>query len=137
MQIENTRLKSFSFAEPIYRIPRMKETEKPNPPNRVKELRLAKDLTQEGLADLISENYQNIQRIENQKMPLTHWWMEQIAKALKCQPWELIADPEKVYPPSDKRIVHAYRKLKGAKKLAVDEFMSLNDENGDSKKMAG
>lgn len=52
--------------------------------------------------------------------------IERICKALGMPAWCLFVDPDKVYPLEDKKIVEAYRKLRGAKKLAVDEFMGLN-----------
>lgn len=67
------------------------------PSNRIREIRIqtidrktGKPFTQEGLADVIGTDYQQIQKLEKPTIPLTHTWMIRLARALGCEPYELI-----------------------------------------------
>lgn len=63
---------------------------------RIKELRLARGLTQGELADMIGTSTQSVHRLEQGKQPLTTEWMELFASALDVPVTDLIADPPTV-----------------------------------------
>ena len=60
--------------------------------NRIKELREARGMTQEGLADAVGTSFQQISRLENGTRRLTVEWMRRIAGALAVHPAALFSD---------------------------------------------
>lgn len=58
--------------------------------NRIEIIRKQKGLTQEQLAKLLNCNQGVIQKIEKGITKLNTVWMRKIAKALECEPWELL-----------------------------------------------
>lgn len=66
--------------------------------NRIRELREEKGLTIEELAERVGTKYQNIQRIEVGRMPLTEKWMRQIAPHLGVAPGSLLSDDDDSEP---------------------------------------
>lgn len=66
-------------------------------PNRIRDLRTARGLTQEGLAALLGEDTSiaTVSRLESGRMTLTLPWMERISDALGIMPHEIIARPGK------------------------------------------
>ena len=59
-------------------------------PNRIRELREARALTQAGLAQLAATTPQQIGRLEEGKRRLTVEWLIRLARALGCSPADLI-----------------------------------------------
>jgi len=60
--------------------------------NRIKEIREAAGLTQEGLAELVGTTGNHIWRLESGNTQLTQHWMTVLAEALHCAPADLIAN---------------------------------------------
>jgi transcriptional regulator with XRE-family HTH domain len=61
-------------------------------PNRILEIRTARGLTQEELADLVSTSPQQIARLEKGQRKLTDEWMGRLAPALKVRKSELLVE---------------------------------------------
>jgi transcriptional regulator with XRE-family HTH domain len=61
-------------------------------PNRIKELREARDMTQEALADAARTSFQQISRLENGSRKLTEEWMRRLGDALGVAPCALMSD---------------------------------------------
>lgn len=59
--------------------------------NRIKELREAAGLSAEQLAKAIGTTQPTVTRLENGARQLTEHWMRKLAKALGCQPGDLLA----------------------------------------------
>lgn len=62
-------------------------------PNRIKELRKKRNLTQTQLAAMTNSSRQQIYRLEKDRTDLSSSWVKRIAAALNCEPWELL-DPD-------------------------------------------
>lgn len=60
------------------------------PPNRIKELREDRGLTLEQLAEKVGTSHTQISRLEHGKRRLDINWMQRVAKALVCQPQDLM-----------------------------------------------
>lgn len=62
--------------------------------NRIEIIRKSRSpkITQEQLADACNTTKQTIGRLANGKQPLTVEWMEKIAAALGCEPYELLTE---------------------------------------------
>lgn len=60
--------------------------------NRIKELREARGLTLQEVADVAGTSLQQIQRLENGVRRLTDEWMRRIAPILRVHPAELLLD---------------------------------------------
>lgn len=60
--------------------------------NRIREIREAAGLTQDGLAELVGTTGNHIWRLENGRAKLTQDWMSAIAEVLHCSPADLIAN---------------------------------------------
>jgi transcriptional regulator with XRE-family HTH domain len=58
--------------------------------NRIKEIREAAGLTQEGLAELVGTTGNHIWRLESGNTQLTQQWMTLLAEALHCHPADLM-----------------------------------------------
>jgi transcriptional regulator with XRE-family HTH domain len=58
-------------------------------PNRLRELRRARGMTQDALARLVNTSHATIQRLETGRRRLTDEWANLIAPALHCSPNEL------------------------------------------------
>lgn len=59
--------------------------------NRIKELRRARGLTQDGLGRLIGTGRSQIVKLERGERRLTVEWMRRLARALECHPADLLA----------------------------------------------
>ena len=60
--------------------------------NRIEAIRLAKDLTQEQLAEMCGTSHSTIQRLEKGERRLSDRWIWKLSKALNCHPGELFAE---------------------------------------------
>ena len=84
-------------------------------PNRIKELRDARGLSQEGLACECHTTHTTIGKLENGDMQLTLNWMRRIAAALDCKPVDLLHEDDLAY------------KLGPEEMTVLDIFSRLND----------
>ena len=60
--------------------------------NRIKIIRENRKLSREALANLVGCGKMQIYRMETNRVDLTLNWIERLAKALECQPYELLPD---------------------------------------------
>ena len=74
------------------------------PTNRVRELRLRRDLTQEELAKLVGSSQGNISKIESGRNDLMDAdLIVKLSRALRVQPWELFVGGSRVQRTSPHR----------------------------------
>lgn len=81
--------------------------------NCIKEMRKKKHVTQVQLSKLLGVSQGAIQMIETGQRGLDIGWMNKIAKALDCEPWELL--PKEMQPnitPEEMEVLRAVRKAK-------------------------
>lgn len=80
-------------------------------PNRIRELRLAKDWSQQALAELVGVSKVTISDLERGKMQLTLDYMKRIAKALGVTPGELLSQDDNPLLPTgnERELVERYR----------------------------
>lgn len=103
---------------------------RPNPgmPNRIRELRAARNLTMAQLAELADTSEQTISRIERGIRQLTDNWIRRIANALDVHPFELlvpdIQDPHSTPKDlQDIEILRVWRRLNEDERRVVARFM--------------
>lgn len=85
--------------------------------NRIRELREARGLTQEQIAEAADTTFQQISRLEKGKRRLTDDWMRRLAPVLGVAPGALLVDK----PPDIVRLVQQPKKFR----LAADEIALL------------
>jgi SOS-response transcriptional repressor LexA len=71
--------------------------------NRIKELREARALSQDALAQRVGTTRQTIFRLEANQRRLSDVWIAKIAKALDCDPGELLSDRPPAAAPDNAR----------------------------------
>jgi transcriptional regulator with XRE-family HTH domain len=91
-------------------------------PNRIRELREAKGLSQYELGQLAGTGNQQISRLEMGARSLTLEWMKRLSAALGCQPWELLAEDEGMGT-SELHAMRLFRGLDDARKQHVIEML--------------
>ncbi|MBT2748276.1 helix-turn-helix transcriptional regulator [Lysobacter sp. ISL-42] len=82
--------------------------------NRIRELREARRLSLEELADLVGTSNQQISHLENGRRRLTVDWLQRIGGALGCHPWALVCLKESendAAAPQEILLLTAYRAL--------------------------
>lgn len=87
--------------------------------NRLKELRKAKGLTLEALAKRVRSSNQQISNLENGKRRLNLDWIERLAEALGCHPFELLADQPLPRTREERLLLELFRDLNGEQRRAV------------------
>lgn len=90
--------------------------------NRLKELRKAKKLTQEQLADMVGVSQSLIALIEKGKRDIDFTLAEQLAKALNVKPYELMPlewQPQPITP-AEQQILDMIRKTTAADNSAAE-----------------
>jgi len=68
--------------------------------NRIRQIRKAKGLTQQKLADLVGTSQPQIKRLEKGERGLDLFWMDRLSKALRCSPSDLIDESSGMAEPS-------------------------------------
>jgi transcriptional regulator with XRE-family HTH domain len=61
-------------------------------PNRLRELREARGLTLEDLAQRLGTTNQQVSHLELGKRQLTVDWLRRLGLALECHPWAIVED---------------------------------------------
>jgi transcriptional regulator with XRE-family HTH domain len=96
--------------------------------NKVRELRIAKGLTQEGLADLIGCSFQQVSRLENSSRKLSIEWRLKLAPHLGSELLDITPQRDNVSPtfesetinkPDELRLIRFYRDLAEDERSAV------------------
>jgi transcriptional regulator with XRE-family HTH domain len=80
-------------------------------PNRIRELRKARGLKIEQLADRVGCGITYVSDIERGKRELSYHWMKRFARALKVQPADLLAEEgqQPLLAPDERELVDLYR----------------------------
>lgn len=86
--------------------------------NRIKELRKARGLTLEALAGRVRSSNQQISNLENGKRRLNLDWLERLAVALECHPFELLADEPLPRTGEERLLLELFRDLNGEQRGA-------------------
>ena len=76
-----------------------------DPPNRLREWRLAAGLSQEELAEKVGSTGQSIGRYEAGRRSVTLEMLALFARALDCRPADLLADPESVLDDRQRKLL--------------------------------
>lgn len=79
--------------------------------NRISQLRRAQGLTLQQLADRVGTTNQQISHLEKGRRKLSIDWMERLAAALACQPFELLSAPPKGIASSGEMLTERERDL--------------------------
>jgi DNA-binding XRE family transcriptional regulator len=61
--------------------------------NRIAQIRKARGMTQQELADQVGAHWITISKLERGIIKLTTEWMEKVANPLRVHPWELLPNP--------------------------------------------
>ena len=83
--------------------------------NRVREIRKAKGITLNELAEITGMTYSACQKIDAGTVDLDTKWMQKLAIAFDCEPWELL--PKEMQPnitPEEMEVLRAVRKAKNS-----------------------
>ncbi|MCM8734612.1 helix-turn-helix transcriptional regulator [Azospirillum sp. A1-3] len=93
-------------------------------PNRIKELREARGLSLQSLADAVNSSPQQMSRLERGERRLSDHWMALIAPALGVEPWELMPGaPVKAAAAGDKdRFFEIFNSLDDERKRRLEEL---------------
>lgn len=94
--------------------------------NRIKELRKKKNLTQKQLAALVGLDYTHVGRIENGERTLDVEYLPIFAKALDCEPWELLPlDMQPKINPKDLELIKLLKAITKSNE-AIDTDTNIN-----------
>jgi transcriptional regulator with XRE-family HTH domain len=94
--------------------------------NRVREIRNAKGMTLNELAEKTGMTYSAVQKIDSGRVDLDTNWMQKLSIVFDCEPWELL--PKEMQPdisPDEMEIIRAVRKAKEVT-AKTDEVSSTN-----------
>lgn len=79
--------------------------------NRIAEVRRARGLTLKRLAELVGTSNQQISHLEKGRRRLTVEWMERIAKALDCHPFDLLGEGASPRNARERAMIELFRGL--------------------------
>ena len=79
--------------------------------NRIKELRRAKNLTLQELAELVGSSNQQISQLETGRRRLNVDWLERLSKELGCHPLEILDDGVWAKTEKEKILLELFRGL--------------------------
>lgn len=92
-------------------------------PNRIREVRRQRKLSQEVLGEMVGCTNQQISNLENGRVQLTHDWLRRLAKALHCAPADFLAVSDTAaalaLPSPVKAIADLLGDLSNAEQMAV------------------
>lgn len=94
--------------------------------NCIKDMRKKAQLTQTQLAQRLGISQGAIQKLETGERGLDVEWMEKIAKALNCEPWELL--PKEMQPNIDQNELKLINLLRELNKNQI-KTDNLSDEH--------
>ena len=77
--------------------------------NRIAELRKARGLTLQALADLVGASNQQISHLEKGRRGLTVDWVDRIADALGCHPFDLLDAPPQAKTERERALLELFR----------------------------
>ena len=77
--------------------------------NRIAELRKARGLTLQALADQVGASNQQISHLEKGRRGLTVDWVDRIADALGCHPFDLLDAPPQAKTERERALLELFR----------------------------
>lgn len=94
--------------------------------NKIREIREARGLSQEDLAQALNTFNQQISHLELGKRRLTWEWMMRIAGVLECHPTDLVAAPapEAMANPAEAKLLDDFRRLSAREQRTVRTMAS-------------
>lgn len=105
--------------------------------NRLKQLREAQGLSLVALAARVETSGQQISHLELGKRHLTVEWLERLASALGCHPWEIVGDAART-DPREEELLQIYRTLDAADRDALlSQAASKLHNTGSTKSTSG
>lgn len=96
--------------------------EKPQASNRIAELRKEAGLSQERLAGMLNSGRSTVVKLERGEMALSQDWMERIARAIGCEPWELLPNSPRLTE-EDRAMLARFHALPPEKRKAFLEVL--------------
>jgi len=88
--------------------------------NRIAELRKARGLTLQALADMVGASNQQISHLEKGRRGLTVDWVDRLAEALDCHPFDLLDAPPQAKSERERE------------RALLELFRSMSDEQQDA-----
>ena len=79
--------------------------------NRIRELRKAKGLTLQALADRVQASNQHISHLESGRRRLTTDWIERLAEGLDCDPFALLDAKAEEITEQERLLLKVFRTL--------------------------
>jgi len=97
-------------------------------PNRIRELRAARNLTLEEVAERAATTPQQVSRLERAQRRLTDQWMQRLATALGVRPADLFpnrAPDDRIFVENaeERSLLRAWRLMRPEDKRAVANYM--------------
>lgn len=93
--------------------------------NRLKKLREAQGLSLVALGAMVGTSSQQISHLELGKRHLTVEWLERLAEALGCHPWDIVSEPAAELREPERKLLKAFSALSEADQQAVlDEALA-------------
>jgi len=77
--------------------------------NRIAELRKARGLTLQALADMVGASNQQISHLEKGRRGLTVDWVDRLAEALDCHPFDLLDAPPQAKTERERALLDLFR----------------------------
>lgn len=90
--------------------------------NRIKDLRQARELTLQELADLVGTSNQQISQLETGRRRINVDWLERLSKVLECHPFELLYEGAIADDDSEIQLLSMYRLMTKEQKT---HFLSI------------
>lgn len=106
-------------------------------PNRIRELREARDLSQEELGAMVGTGNQQISKLERGALRLSQPWIDKLSKALRVRPYELLNDPFGEVDPVEMTLLERFRQLHSDQKnyvLQTIDMIAKRDETPPKKR---
>lgn len=91
----------------------------PELPNRIREIRERKGLSQTALGALVGCRNQQISKLETGALRLSTLWMRRLAQALDVEPWELLSRRDAGALDDELELFARYRELDDERRAAV------------------
>lgn len=94
-------------------------------PNRIREVREAKGLTQQALAKLVPTSHQNIQKWELGGREVTLARLDQVARALKVPAHTLINGSDQAADEQERALIELFRRVPAERRSEVIRIISV------------
>ena len=108
------------------------------PSNRLREVRKARGLSQQALAELSGITQAAISQIENDQRPFTLDWMRTFARIFNCQPADLLSDddnPDRLTE-EERLLLERFRGAQPAQRAMIERVAEPLHDISDTRKVA-